>query len=186
MAELSELAERSGAAVWVAHHFSKETNPRRITFDRANAGMYARAPDVFATFTRHEEEDCFTVETTCRSFPRPEPFVVRWEYPLWRISAELDPERLKQHPKPGARRVLLPQASWRFCRMPGCGLPTGNGRRKTPGCEGKPFRATRNWQRRAGWFRKMFLGCTARLGASREPPQFTPLCLIVIVKKVER
>jgi hypothetical protein len=65
--------------------------------------MYARAVDVFATFTRHEEEDCYAVETTCRSFQRPEPFVVRWEYPLWRVVADLDPAALKQQPNQNGR-----------------------------------------------------------------------------------
>lgn len=104
MAELSELAERSGAAVWIAHHFSKGNKSLTEHLDRASgAGMYARAVDVFSTFTRHKEEDCYSVETTCRSFSRPEPFVVRWEYPLWRVAADLDPAELKQQPSQGGR-----------------------------------------------------------------------------------
>ena len=96
MGELAELAERTGAAVLVAHHFSKGNKSQTDHLDRASgAGMFARAVDVFITMTRHAEEDCYTVETTCRSFARPEPFVVRWEYPLWRVDDSLDPYDLK-------------------------------------------------------------------------------------------
>ena len=124
MAELSELAERSGAAVWIAHHFSKGNKAMTDHLDRASgAGMYARAVDVFSTFTRHEQEDCYAVETTCRSFAKPEPFVVRWEYPLWQVAADLDPLALKQHPSHGGRPAtftaaqiveILPNEGMRF------------------------------------------------------------------------
>lgn len=98
MGELAELAERTGAAVLVAHHFSKGNKSQTDHLDRASgAGMFARAVDVFITMTRHTEEDCYSVETTCRSFARPEPFVVRWEYPLWRVDDSLDPYDLKPH-----------------------------------------------------------------------------------------
>lgn len=97
MAELSELAELSGAAVLVAHHFSKGNKAQVEQLDRASgAGMFARAVDTFITLTRHEEDDCYTVEATTRSFSKPDPFVVRWQYPLWQISDELDPAKLRQ------------------------------------------------------------------------------------------
>ena len=33
---------------------------------------------------------------TCRSFAKPDPIVVRWQYPSWTVADELDPERLKK------------------------------------------------------------------------------------------
>jgi len=47
-------------------------------------------------FTRHEEENAFTVEATLRNHPPVEPFVARWHYPLMRRDDGLDPARLKQ------------------------------------------------------------------------------------------
>lgn len=97
MAELSELAERSGAAVLVAHHFSKGNKAQIEQLDRASgAGMFARAVDTFVTLTRHEQDECYTVEATTRSFSKPAPFVVKWHYPLWQIADDLDPSRLRQ------------------------------------------------------------------------------------------
>lgn len=97
MGELGELAEQTSAAVLVAHHFSKGNKAGIDHLDRASgAGMFARAPDTILTLTAHEEADCFTLETTCRSFARPEPVVCRWSYPLWTLAGELDPERLKR------------------------------------------------------------------------------------------
>lgn len=97
MGELGELAEKTAAAVLAAHHFSKGNQSTRDHMDRASgAGMFARAPDLIATLTSHEEMDCYTLEATCRSFAKPDPVVVRWQYPLWTVADELDPERLKR------------------------------------------------------------------------------------------
>lgn len=97
MSELSQVAERTGAAVMAAHHFSKGNQSEKDHLDRASgAGMFARAVDTFITLTRHEEEACYIVESTTRSFARPESFVIRWEYPVWMVDPNLDPEKLKK------------------------------------------------------------------------------------------
>jgi hypothetical protein len=62
--------------------------------------VFARDPDSIVTFTRHEKEECFSVETTLRSHPPIEPFVVRWEYPLFVAESTLDPAKLKQAGRP--------------------------------------------------------------------------------------
>ena len=151
MQELYTLSELSGAAVFITHHFSKGNKSMTDHLDRASgAGVFARAPDVFMTLTPHQEEGCFTVETTCRSFARPEPFVARWEYPLWKIDGDLDPDSLK---RPGSGRGaqftpeqimdLLPEeglthGEWREKAKAelGCGKSTFNkllGKLKTKG-----------------------------------------------------
>jgi hypothetical protein len=47
-------------------------------------------------FTRHQAADSFTVDATMRNHAPIEPFVVRWEYPLFTVDATLDPQRLKK------------------------------------------------------------------------------------------
>ena len=97
MGELSELTERTGAACWISHHFSKGWQSGKNHLDRGSgAGVLSRAPDTIMTLTAHEQEDCYSVETTCRSFSRPDPFVIRWEYPLWIIDESLNPESLRK------------------------------------------------------------------------------------------
>ena len=62
--------------------------------------MFARDPDSILNFTRHEQPDCFTVETTLRNHPPTEPFVVRWEFPLFIVDSTLDPAKLKKPGRP--------------------------------------------------------------------------------------
>ena len=98
MQEFYALTAKTGAAVLVTHHFSKGNKSKTDHLDRASgAGVFTRAPDVFMTLTPHREPDCYSVETTCRSFPRPEPFVARWAFPLWKLADDLDPNCLKRH-----------------------------------------------------------------------------------------
>lgn len=121
MQELYTLSELSGAAVFITHHFSKGNKSQTDHLDRASgAGVFARAPDVFMTLTPHQEPDCYTVETTCRSFARPEPFVARWEYPLWKIDEALDPDSLK---RPGSGRGTQFTPDQIMDLLPADGLP---------------------------------------------------------------
>jgi AAA domain/CHC2 zinc finger len=95
--ELEVLAVRSGAAVAFGAHYSKGNQAQKESIDRiGGSGVFGRDPDTILNFTRHEEEDCFTVEMTLRNHPPQNPFVVRWEYPVFIVDSLLDPNRLKQ------------------------------------------------------------------------------------------
>jgi hypothetical protein len=95
--EMEILAVRTGAAVAFAAHYSKGNQSQKEAIDRiSGSGVWARDPDSILNFTRHEQAACFTVEMTLRNHPPREPFVVRWEYPLFNVDATLDPACLKQ------------------------------------------------------------------------------------------
>ena len=94
---VEELAVATGAGVAFGSHFSKGNQSQKDSIDRiSGSGVFARDPDSILTFTRHENEDCFTVEPTLRAFKGVAPFVVRWQYPLMRFEPDLDPFKLKQ------------------------------------------------------------------------------------------
>jgi hypothetical protein len=94
---IETLATSTGAAVALAGHFAKGHAAAKETIDRiSGSGVFARDPDSLITFTRHEEEGAFAVEFVLRNLAPVDPFVVRWEYPLFRREAGLDPAKLKQ------------------------------------------------------------------------------------------
>jgi AAA domain len=97
------LTEATGASVIYAQHFSKGNQAGKESIDRgAGSGVWARDADAIITMTKHQEgDDCLTIETTLRSFPRIDPFVVRWNFPLFQRAPELDPADLKQPSKRG-------------------------------------------------------------------------------------
>jgi hypothetical protein len=95
--EMEILAVKTSAAVAFAAHYSKGNQSQKESIDRiSGSGVWARDPDSILNFTRHEQSDCYTVEMTLRNHPPREPFVVRWEYPLFTVDTALDPARLKQ------------------------------------------------------------------------------------------
>ena len=78
-------------------YFAKGNAAAKETIDRiSGSGVFARDPDSLITFTKHEEEGAFTVEMVLRNLPPVEPFVVAWDWPLFRRAESLDPARLKQ------------------------------------------------------------------------------------------
>ncbi len=96
MNDIERLAVKTGAAVAFAAHYSKGNQAAKEAIDRVSgSGVFARDPDSLLMFTKHQEADCFTVEATLRNFPPLDPFVVRWEYPLFHRDSELDPTNLK-------------------------------------------------------------------------------------------
>ena len=94
---IETLAVDTGAAVSFGAHYSKGNQAGTEAIDRiSGSGVFARDPDSILNFTRHEEQDAFTVDATLRNFKPIEPFVVRWQYPLMRRDESLDPAKLKQ------------------------------------------------------------------------------------------
>jgi hypothetical protein len=94
---METLAVTSGAAVAMAGHFAKGNAAAKEVIDRiSGSGVFARDPDSLITFTKHEEEGAYTVDMVLRNLPPVEPFVVRWQWPLFQREDSLDPSRLKK------------------------------------------------------------------------------------------
>ena len=91
------MAETTGAALAISHHFSKGNQSAKEAIDRfSGSGVFARFPDALLTMTRHEEDDAFSVDPTVRNFAPVEPFVLRWQHPLMVRDGALDPAKLKK------------------------------------------------------------------------------------------
>jgi len=98
---LDEIAARMDAAVVIVHHSTKgDQSEKSITAVGAGAGALSRATDTHLIFRQHEVPDCYVVEARCRTFKSPEPVVVQFEYPLWKVRKDLDPTSIF---KPGRK-----------------------------------------------------------------------------------
>jgi hypothetical protein len=104
MNEFEALAQKTGAAVVVAHHFAKGDSTSKNALDRmSGAGAWARDPDSIMVLTPHEEPDCFTVTSILRNLPQLREFVVAWDYPLMKVASDLNPDALR---RPQARNKV--------------------------------------------------------------------------------
>lgn len=93
------LALETGAAILYTHHFAKGSSAEKTSLDRAaGSGVHSRACDTLMTLTPHEDDDCVVMEATVRGFRDVPKRVLRWDYPLWQVAPDMDPEALK---KPG-------------------------------------------------------------------------------------
>ena len=97
MNEFEAMAQKTGAAVVVAHHFAKGDSTAKNAMDRmSGAGAWARDPDSIMILTPHEEPDCFTVTSILRNLPQLPEFVVAWDFPLMRVANDLNPDALRR------------------------------------------------------------------------------------------
>jgi len=102
---------KRGSALMIAHHFSKGDKSQTKAMDRAaGGGALARWPDVIMTLTEHEDEGCVAAEFSLRNFAPIPAFVLRWEYPVWHLSADADPTKLKKVGRPAKNppEALIP------------------------------------------------------------------------------
>jgi len=105
---LEGLAKETGAAIAFGAHFAKGNASGKEAIDRiSGSGVFARDPDSLLIFTKHEEDDAFTVESILRNFAPVAPFAVRWQFPLMQTADDLDPAKLKQ--VVGRKRVCDPK-----------------------------------------------------------------------------
>ena len=97
MNQFEAMAQKTGAAIVVAHHFAKGDSTAKSAMDRmSGAGAWIRDPDSIMVLTPHEEPDCYTVTSILRNLPQLPEFVVAWEFPLMRIASDLNPEALRR------------------------------------------------------------------------------------------
>jgi len=97
MNEFEAMAQKTGAAIVVAHHFAKGDSTAKNALDRmSGAGAWARDPDSIMVLTPHEEPDCFTVTSILRNLPQLPEFVVAWDFPLMRVAGDLNPDALRR------------------------------------------------------------------------------------------
>ena len=97
MNEFEAMAQKTGAAIVVAHHFAKGDSTAKNAMDRmSGAGAWARDPDSIVVLTPHEEADHFTVTSILRNLPQLPEFVVGWDYPLMKVASDLNPEALRR------------------------------------------------------------------------------------------
>lgn len=97
MNELEAMAQKTGAAIVVAHHFAKGDSTAKSAMDRmSGAGAWARDPDTIVVLTPHEEPDSFTVTSILRNLPQLPEFVVSWDYPLMKLAKDLNPDALRR------------------------------------------------------------------------------------------
>jgi len=95
--QIERLAERSGAAVVYAHHFTKGDPKKKAVIDRmSGSGVFARDADSIIMLTEHTEIDCYTVEMILRNLAQQPAFVVQWDYPVMIEREDLDPEDIQE------------------------------------------------------------------------------------------
>ena len=99
MSLVEDFAQATGAAFMFSHHFSKGNKAEVDSIDRASgSGVFARDPDAIITMTKHEEDDCLTLEATLRNCPPLDPKVLEFSkesFPCFEVRDDLDPNELK-------------------------------------------------------------------------------------------
>ncbi|MCX7429241.1 MAG: AAA family ATPase, partial [Planctomycetia bacterium] len=88
-------AERLGAAWLNVHHASKgDQGGKGITDVGSGAGSQSRAADTHLIIRPHENDGVAVVEAVVRSWPAVDKLAVRFDFPVWSLDRNADPNRL--------------------------------------------------------------------------------------------
>jgi len=99
---IDRLADRLQACFIFVHHTSKGLQSNKAVTDvGSGAGAMSRASDTHLILRPHKEEGVFVLDALTRSFPPPERCCLRWNFPLFELAPELDPDDLAE---PTSRR----------------------------------------------------------------------------------
>ncbi|MEX1095351.1 MAG: AAA family ATPase [Planctomycetales bacterium] len=93
---IDRYSEMTGACWVPIHHSSKgDQSEKDVTDVGSGAGSQARATDTHMIIRRHETDRCFVLEAVTRSFPQPDPVVLKWDFPVWAPAYGLNPKQLE-------------------------------------------------------------------------------------------
>lgn len=110
---IDQYAKITGAAFLLVHHSTKGNQAGKGIMDvGAGGGALGRGVDWHSVLRPHEEADCCVMESEVRSFPKPAPIGLRWNFPLWRYDSFLDPTKLRRPGKGGAEDAEQPEPEW--------------------------------------------------------------------------
>jgi hypothetical protein len=102
---IDNLVQQLDAAWLHVHHASKgDQSGKSVTDVGSGAGAQSRAPDAHLIMRQHEEPGCMVFEGVVRSFPPIRPLVLRWDFPLWHVDTDLNPNAIKGRGTKGEER----------------------------------------------------------------------------------
>jgi len=83
-------------AAWInIHHSSKGSQSGKSVVDvGAGAGSQSRAADAHLVLREHQEPGFAVLDGAVRTFPPIQPVALQWEWPLWSVALDLDPNKL--------------------------------------------------------------------------------------------
>jgi hypothetical protein len=103
---IDRYAAQLGCAFVLIHHSSKGNQAgKSVTDVGAGAGSQSRAADTHLVLRQHEEDGTFVVEAAVRSWPPIEPLALRFQWPLFVPTTEVDTSALLGAIKPKASRA---------------------------------------------------------------------------------
>ena len=88
---MERFSEKFNAAIFIASHFAKGDSAGKAQIDRiSGSGVIARDPDSIMTLSKlKDEKSCFVWESTLRNMACPEPRVVEFTFPIWKLRPDL-------------------------------------------------------------------------------------------------
>lgn len=91
--KLDAIADKNSAAVIVVHHTTKGSQAEKgVTDVGSGAGSIARAADTHLVIRQHAEDGHCVIEAVTRSGKAPDAVTARFDYPLWSLCSDMDPE----------------------------------------------------------------------------------------------
>lgn len=93
---LDEIAETQNCTTAFVHHTSKGSQANKKVSDvGAGAGAQSRSVDAHIVLREHEEKDTIVMDGILRSQPPIAPVCLEFQYPLWQLARDKDPEAIK-------------------------------------------------------------------------------------------
>ena len=90
---IDQFAGVMNCPIVMVHHSTKgDQGGKSVTDIGSGGGSQARSVDLHMVIREHEEPGFAVLDAECRSFPKVEPITLRWNWPLWSVEIDVQPE----------------------------------------------------------------------------------------------